>query len=186
MVLWGLGCPFEVFQMMHWLLLQSWTTAQCLLHLGFQDYQVEHIISSTSLSQASEADVRARLTFLSRFGPDVFPSVTMYVDITLFFSFPERRLWPLIDPTLPLEDLVWFLQEQGLCRSVRSIHKGLGNVATNVFMPMQPWPDAIVDLYLSDELVLECLGVPIVQTSLASAMQQSRNAIPLNSAIGIL
>eukprot|EP00892_Ulva_mutabilis_P011479 jgi/Ulvmu1/8703/UM047_0043.1 len=90
---------------------QDWTAADYLTSLHIEESLSDEIVSNTALSDASGEDVRERLVFLSGFGP-VFTLSSMASMIRRYFRH-NQRLWPLIDTSLPLEDLASFLYQQG-------------------------------------------------------------------------
>lgn len=98
--------------------LQEWTVTDYLAALRIDDPLAGEIIRNTPLDHASGEDVRARLTFLSGFGP-VFTQSSIAAIIRRYFRY-NQRLWPLIDTSLPLEDLASFLYLQGASPRVRS------------------------------------------------------------------
>lgn len=91
--------------------MQDWTAKDYLAALRIEAPLSDDIIGNTALADASGEDVRARLMFLSGFGP-VFTQSSIAAVIRRYFRH-NQRLWPLIDTSLPLEDLASFLYQQG-------------------------------------------------------------------------
>lgn len=101
--------------------MQGWSSQDYLESLDIEGALAQDIIQSTSLVNAFGEDLRARLVFLSAFGP-VFTKSSIAAIIRRYFRY-NQRLWPLIDTSLPLEDLASFLYQQGasprVCRSLQ-------------------------------------------------------------------
>lgn len=89
---------------------QDWTAKNYMAALGIEERLLQDLVNQTSIAQASGEDIRTRLKFLTSMllsGP-----FSVAAQIRCHFAY-NQQLWPLLDTSLPLEELVSFLHAQG-------------------------------------------------------------------------
>lgn len=90
--------------------MQDWTANNYLAALGIEEHLIQELVGQTSMAHASGEDIRARLMFLASML--LFSPFSVAAEIRGHFAY-NQQLWPLLDTSLPLEELVSFLYAQG-------------------------------------------------------------------------